>query len=555
MPLLDYSIPNTAEGQALKRRLLHDYPSFVKYCNGAYMSKFHNDLCTRVQQFMEAKTKNSFDILLVDVPPQFGKSFSITETLPAWVLAQDPSKNVIISSYMGTVAETFSRPCRDKFVNYAHKLNARAQPNKNVQGVGLWETTAGGRCRAAGLQGGITRFGADLFILDDPIKSRKEALSKIIVGDILAEMGPVVSTRIRPGGKLIIILTRWIKNDPIGYCKERVADNVWAHLHYPALCDNEETDLLGRKLGQALMGEHLGDRLEECPEAIRHDQQWTENQKRVVVAMSGQAEWDSLYQGSPTQAGGALFKEEHFKGTEATWKNTSYKVLSVDATFTGEETSDFVAMGIYGIFTNSAIGGGSIGKFGQTNNRMTFVETITKIRALNRIYKFDVLYIENKANGPAIVSMLNLERQNGGDIPSIIPIDPKGGKYARAQAAASYMELYGLYLSKDFYCDIQNPESGMLVFDATEGKKTYKQQMLDFPAGHDDMVDETSQAILKLAPIATGEEVPVIRETYRYVKWYPDMWEDYYKLDAITQKEFIRIYGAPLEWRPVGENT
>ena len=47
----------------------------------------------------------------------------------------------------------------------------------------------------------------------------------------------------------------------------------------------------------------------------------------------------------------------------------------------------------------------------------------------------------------------------------------------------------------------------------------------------------------------TGEE-PVPKRNYvRFTKWYPDMWEDYYNMNEMEQEQFIRQYGAPLEWQ------
>ena len=100
-----------------------------------------------------------------------------------------------------------SRPVRDKFNEYGPDIFG-VGPNKLVQTKEYWETEAGGKCRAAGLDAGITRYGAELFIIDDPIKNAAEASSETIVKKILAEMGPSVQSRIYPGGKLIVIQTR-----------------------------------------------------------------------------------------------------------------------------------------------------------------------------------------------------------------------------------------------------------------------------------------------------------------------------------------------------------
>ena len=169
------AIPNTLEGELLRRKCRRDYCEYVKLSNpGFYATKFHRYLCNEIQTFLETPTDKAMDILLLSVPPRHGKSFTVTETLPSWFLGNHPDGNVIICSYEGTFAEAFSRRNRDKFNDYATDV-FRVEANDKVQGVALWETKDGGRCRAAGLKGGITGFGAELFIIDDPIKNRTEA--------------------------------------------------------------------------------------------------------------------------------------------------------------------------------------------------------------------------------------------------------------------------------------------------------------------------------------------------------------------------------------------
>ena len=156
------SIPNTLEGEMLRRKLRKDYGAYCEYTNpGFYMTKFHRYLCDEIQEFLEHPCSNgAMDILLLSVPPQHGKSYTVTETLPSWVLGRDPTAGVIIAGYESTFAESFSRRNRDKFNDYATDIFKGAEPNKNVQGVALWETSKGGRCRAAGLKAGITGHGA-----------------------------------------------------------------------------------------------------------------------------------------------------------------------------------------------------------------------------------------------------------------------------------------------------------------------------------------------------------------------------------------------------------
>lgn len=200
-------------GELKRRELIKDYPSFVSFVNeGFCMTKFHHYVTQTVQEFLSVKTGKAFDILLLSVPPRHGKSHMVTETLPVWFLGNNPKGEVILCSYQSTFAEGFSKICRDKFNKFAPAV-FKQELDKSLQRAELWATAAGGKCRAAGLDAGITGYGAELFIIDDPIKNAAEAGSEVIIKKIHAEMGPSVQSRIYPGGKLIVIQTRWVEND------------------------------------------------------------------------------------------------------------------------------------------------------------------------------------------------------------------------------------------------------------------------------------------------------------------------------------------------------
>ena len=94
-------IPNTLDGELLRRKCRKDYGSYVAFANkdnGFYMTKFHRYLCDEIQEFLETPTDKAMDILLLSVPPRHGKSYTVTETLPSWYLGKYPDREVIIAS-------------------------------------------------------------------------------------------------------------------------------------------------------------------------------------------------------------------------------------------------------------------------------------------------------------------------------------------------------------------------------------------------------------------------------------------------------------------------
>lgn len=536
-------IANTLEGELFRRKLQKNYAAYVQYVNAGFcMTRFHRYLCDEVQKFLDMPpTGKAMDILLLSVPPQHGKSYTVTETLPSWFLAKHPRDAVIICSYDGTIAEGFSRKNRDKFNEYATDI-FRVRPNDAVQGVALWETKEGGRCRAAGLKAGITSYGAELFIIDDPIKNKEAAQSETVLAKIHGEMGPSVQSRIHPGGKLIVIQTRWVENDVIGYIEEKWAEYVWKTINLPCECENEENDPLGRKLGDALMGEHLGDM--DIPAKICNDNKWLKSKKTLVIAGDGEYTWNALYQGHPSAQDGNLFHSgwwQPYERRNVKFEDFEYTCLSIDATFKKTETSDMVAMELWGLRQNHAF------LYKLVNKRMGFVDTVARIkRFLEEYPDIDELVIEDKANGSAIIDTL---RYSDG-VPPIVGVNPQGGKYSRAQAVSPFVATLAVHVPNDF-TDSENIEvewDGAEKLTATEKFIT---QHSKFPfMKHDDMVDAETQALTRLIKLVTGEEPMPDKNYLVFNKWYPDMWEDYERMSAAEQEEFIKRYGAPLEWAP-----
>lgn len=537
-------LPNTLEGELERRKLRKTYSEYVQWVNdGFYMTHFHKWLCDKVQEFVEAPCTNGvFDILLLSVPPQTGKTYTVTETLPSWFLGKNPTDSVIIAGYEGTFAEGFSRRNRDKFCQFAPDI-FRAYPNNNVQGVALWETDKGGKCRAAGLKGGITGHGAELFIIDDPIKNKEQAQSEALLAKIHDEMAPSVQSRIHPGGKLIVIQTRWVENDVIGWVQEHWSEYIWADINVPCECEDPEHDPLGRQLGQSIMGEHMGDT--NLPQKIRKDNTWLVNAKRLIIAADGQYTWNALYQGHPTAENGNLFDRtwwQYYHRSTLSLQSFEYVHISVDATFKKTETSDMVAILVSGIYK------GEVYIWRIINKRMGFVETKAKLKeVIAEVGDISELIIEDKANGSAIIDSFRYDE----DCPPIVPVTPLGGKLSRAQAVSPFVQAGHVHLpdpSDYTAAELDDIEwDGKGAYNPTE---LFVQQHMRFPfAKHDDLVDANSQSLARLIKLITGEEPTPARRIQRYVRWYPDMWEDYDRMTPAEQERFILTYGAPLEWR------
>lgn len=553
-------IPCTLDGEILRRKARRDYATYVQLANpGFYMTHFHKYLCDQIQEFLETPCSNgTMDILLLSVPPQHGKSFTVTETLPSWFLGKHPTDGVIIAGYESTFAESFSRRNRDKFNtivqevflqqdkdgNYIHDC----RPNNNVQGVALWETALGGTCRAAGLKAGITGYGAELFIIDDPIKNKEQADSETIIAKIHDEMGPSVQSRIHPGGKLIVIQTRWVEGDVIGWIQENWSEWIWKTINLPAEYDEFAAkigpDPLGRKLGDSLMGAHLGDDESKLPQKIANTNRWLRSKKDLVIRSDGERTWNALYQGRPSAANGNLFKEGWWKSYERTDElraSLEYLQLSIDATFKNTETSDFVAMELWGLK------GRDVYLWKLVNKRMGFLETVDKIKSICKDFPdIDELVIEDKANGSAIIDVLHYEK----GMPPVVAVTPLGGKFARAQATSNFIATGAVHIP-----NFTTEEEIDIEWDNREqltGRQKFIKQHSTFPYGkRDDMVDSETQGISRIIKLVVGDlSMPKHRKKLFYRAWTADVWEDYESCKTEEERsQFFNTFGYPEEWK------
>lgn len=464
-------------------------------------------------------------------------------------MGRDPLNHVIIASYESDFAEAFNRRNRDKFNAFTTQVWPDAKPNQKVQGSGMWETDQGGTCRAGGLKAGITGYGAELFIIDDPIKNKEQADSPTIITKIQDEMAPSVQSRIHPGGKLIVIQTRWVEGDVIGWVQTHWSDYIWKTINLPYEYDAEAAKAgpcpLGRKLGDSLMGVHLGDDESKMPQVIRNTNSMLESKKRLVIQADGARTWNALYQGRPSAENGNLYDPQswrYYKRDRSILDHCDYVGVSLDATFKSTETSDYVGIEMW---VNK---GRNSYLWKLVNKKMTFTQTVAKIREIvgEYINDIDELVIEDKANGSAIIDTLKYDET----MPPIVAITPQGGKLARGQATANYVASGACYLPTDLTAA---EEGDIEWYEPTTytGVQKFVRQHTTFPFGaHDDMVDAQSQILARIVKLITGDIKIEHKEKIVYTHWHKDQWEDYNSLDEDAQREYIRRFGTPDEWAP-----
>ena len=174
--------------------------------------------------------------LLISAPPRHGKSRLATIATPLWVLENFPTYNVGVVTYGEDLSTDFSREIRDYVQQFPHLLDVRLR--QDVTRVSNFLTTSGGGLKAVGLRGTITGRGFNVLVIDDYIKEPKEAESANYLEGLYTWYQTVARTRLEPNAVIIILATRWVKNDLHGKLmklQSLTGRNFFEYVALPAL--------------------------------------------------------------------------------------------------------------------------------------------------------------------------------------------------------------------------------------------------------------------------------------------------------------------------------
>ena len=441
---------NLAEKETLKQAASNVLcrRSYIRYLqrvwHGAYQAaEFHKVICAH----LEAVERGEIKKLMINVPPQHGKSWTVSDKFPSWCLGKNPARRIICVSYGDDLAYRFGKSNRAAIEEFGCLFGVSLSRQKSE--IKNWETDGGGRMLSTGVGGSITGHSADILLIDDPIKNRAEAASETYRNKIISEYKSTLRTRLSPESAQIITMTRWHEADLCGWLLE-TQPGEWTVLSFPALA--EDCDQLGRKLNAPLW-----------PENGRTAEYYEKIKKEI-----GAAEFAGLYQQRPAPQSGVIFERRWVK----TYKQLPAKInkwlLSWDMTFDGGDESDYVVGQVW------AQSGGEYYLVDQVRAKMSYTESKKAFVALAAKYpQARGKLVEKKANGAAIIDDLKK------DISGIIPIIPTESKVSRANAVAPLFEAGNVYA----------PEAAPWVHD-------YIEELVTVPnAAHDDQVDATTQAL------------------------------------------------------------
>lgn len=417
--------------------------------------------------------------LIITMPPQEGKSTRVARDFLIWALTQNPDLRIVAGSYGQGLANRNGRVVRNMIVGHPELGLGIAPDNGSVH---EWQLAGHqGGMLAVGRGTMVTGMPAELLVIDDPIKDRKEADSQVIRDVCWEWWTESLSTRLAPGAPVVVIMTRWHEDDLVGRLLAAEDGHLWTVLNIPAEADHHpekgETDPLGRKPGEFMVSARG-----------RTKRQWQAIRVRV-----GARTWNALYQGRPSPAEGGVFKRDWWQQYEVPLWITDGVVCRIvgmdavlaswDMAFKDTDASDYVVGQVW------AQQGANIYLLDQVRGRWDFPETLRQVRQLAVKWPDALLKIvEDKANGTAVLAQLRHT------VPGLVAETPTESKPARAQAVAPLVEARNVHLP--------SPELAPWV-------GAFIDECAAFDNGaHDDQVDAMSQALKRMVilPLFADDE-------------------------------------------------
>ena len=435
--------------------------------NGQFKIPRHVNLLSA--KLVEAATHPDRRVI-VTMPPRHGKSETVSHWYPVWLLANDPTKRIILCSYEADFAAMWGRKVRNEINTHGKSLGIKIRDDTSA--ANRWELESGGGMITAGVGGPITGRGADCFIVDDPVKNAEEADSVTIRERNWQWWQSTAYSRLEPHASAVLVMTRWHEDDLAG----RMIDEMkhggerWEIVNIPAFSEGADDDALGRAEGEPLWPE-------------RYNKDDLIRIQRTV----GSRHFAALYQQRPVPLGGGLFKKHWIRYYEdradhyllrstaenvdhrRILKSDCWRFMTVDTAFTTKTYSDKTSIQVWDVSRN----GSDMFLIDQWLDQQEAPIIEDVLIQFQKRYKPAFTGVEERTAGTVIIQKF---RKNG---IMLKPLKADKDKVSRALPASVWMENGKVWFPHDvsWLADLES-------------------ELLSFPHGaHDDQVDAMAYAV------------------------------------------------------------
>jgi len=412
---------------------------------------------------LEEIRKGTIKRLIVNIPPRSLKSHTVSVAFPAWLLGYNPAIQIICASYGQDLADKHARDCRTLMMStFYQRLFHQTRLSTEKQSVNEFMTTDQGFRMSTSVGGVLTGRGADIIILDDPLKP-DDALSETRRTSVNEWYDNTLVSRLnsKEKGAIIIVMQRLHQDDLVGHVLDQ---EDWKVLSFPAIAQEDEVHIIESPLGRRRFERKVG----EVLQPDRESKSTLENIKRTI----GEYNFASQYQQCPMPLGGALVKTEWLKYYDP--GDLPYRFIFIlqswDTANKSGELNDFSVCTTWGVSVDHYY------LLHVFRKRLNYPELKRAVKEHAHQHNAIHVVIEDKASGTQLIQDLRADAVCG-----VKPYDPPPG-------ADKTLRLYSQ--TAEF-------ESGRVLLPRSASwLDEYVREITSFPGSkYDDQVDSTTQAL------------------------------------------------------------
>ncbi|WP_281017531.1 MULTISPECIES: phage terminase large subunit [unclassified Minwuia] len=397
--------------------------------------------------------------LVITQPPRSLKSICSSVAFVAWALGHNPALRFICVSYSNELSEELARQFRLVVESGWYVRLFPAMKHARATATDYVTPKGGGRL-ATSVGGTLTGRGADIIIIDDPMKAN-DAQSEVARRKVNSWYAETLSTRLndKRKGSIILVMQRLHEDDLAGYVLE---GGGWRHLDLPAIAIEDQ---------QIPIGPAPDDIKYRGEGDLLHPEREPEEALERLRVELGSLAFSAQYQQRPVPLEGNLVRRHWFRWYQQTPGSGELRriVQSWDIAGTTGERRD------YSVCTTWQVDGRNCYLLDAWRGRLEYPDLRRKVIALRGQHAAQTILIEKAGLGLNLVQ--DLQRERPDDLPRPIGIDPRGDKADRMAAASARIEAGEVLL----------PEEAPWL-------DTFLNELLAFPNGrHDDQVDSVSQ--------------------------------------------------------------
>jgi predicted phage terminase large subunit-like protein len=440
-----------------KRAVHHARIDFLAFCHRVYPNFKEGPHHRHLRPLLHGTNEGTQPRITCSMPPRFGKSETIAYLFVAWYLGHHPNHQIMMVTHTADLSADFGRKVRNLLDSEVyHEIFPDTVVARDKSAASNWSTTLGGKYLAIGIGANVAGHGADLLIGDDLV-SEQAVLSSdpdktFAQAWEYMQVGPL--QRLMPGGRIIMIGTRWGKKDPIGralqWAEQNSDSTPWHEVRFPALLPS----------GKSLWPE-----------------QWPVEQLLAKKAGMFPQFWAAQYMQEPTSEEGALIKREWWRiWPDSKPPKCEIILQSWDTAHGKNDASDPSSVQCWGIFFNEEEEQDQLILLDSWTGRKEFPELKKFALEYFKEWEPDMVLIEKKAAGAPLIQEL---RAIG------VPVQ----EYTPSRGADKRVRINSV---ADIFA------SGMVWRPDTRWAQEVVDQIAEFPnAEHDESVDCCSQALMR----------------------------------------------------------